>query len=140
MPLLSDYSLVLNGDPVSAERSPKIESYVYSIDHLRCTEPCSERTCVTVLKWALRKAQRQEFRRREERKAEKISTARCDNQELLYRLIKPARRDVETSKLIVNGKTLVTPQDIREGWRAHYQNKVTPKPRPEDTYKDLKYW
>ncbi len=94
-----------------------------------------ERDEMTRHKSLLRKALKQEFRRREDEKVNKINTARQDNRALMFRLIKPSSSRAETDILRYEGQTYTTPDGIRSAWKEHYEAQVTPKPRCDDYFK-----
>ncbi len=93
-----------------------------------------ERDLMTVQKSVLRKALRQEFRRREDLKVQKINAARDDNRTLMFKLIKPSTARGETEVLHYDGEIHTSPESIRGAWQKHYANQVTPAPRSDENF------
>ncbi len=94
----------------------------------------AERDLMTRQKSLLRKALKQEFRRREDVHIQKLNAARQDDRTLMFRLIKPRTSRTETEILNYGGETHTSKQSIRDAWKAHYACQVTPKPRNDDYY------
>ncbi len=95
-------------------------------------DQCVARDNLTEAKSQLRRALRQEFRKRQDSKVHKINDARYDNKALMFRLIKPITNTGETEVLTYNGATYTDPHSIRDAWQSHYAGQVTPACRSDD--------
>ncbi len=97
----------------------------------------AERNHMTIQKALLRKALKQEFRRREDARVQKLNEARQDNRTLMFRLIKSRKSSAETDVLHYDGEVHTTQPAIREAWKSHYASQVTPKPRSDEYHSTI---